>query len=862
MYKSKLRLLGMSALIGAGLLAHVGDAKAYELRIGDFDVQIDTTASAGVSVRVADRDMTQVAEGNGGNPATKRLFNGATQAFAGTQNAVPAECDSLSSVCMPLDSTLAPVLIGLLGETASAALNVVADGDPDNFDTSINSDDSRLNFDSGDLTGGTFKLTSDIEASSGPWRVFSRITAFYDAVLMDDNSFERSGLDEAGEEEVGANIKLLDFFVDYEGKLGNVPYLIRAGKQVINWGESTFVVGGNSVFNAIDVPAFRRPGAEVKEALIPIEALFASASLTDNLSVEAYYGGWDSFIIDPSGSPFSGSDAVPGGAGTGGNNDLFFVGGGATSGSNNVNWDETYLGTAVAGTNMGNGQAPLMTGSAALIDAIQASTSPWSAFTTDHPTHYTQKAPVGEVETFRQGAYDTSWGRVYDREPGSEESLGLAIRYYAENLNSTEFGLYYQKHASRIPYVGFRANTPELGISTISNTADITTRGLFGAAACKTTNFGSTDPTVFRHSRELTDAVLAGITIGDDITDPNNLWGSIKTAAQAAHDAMADDEIVLLLYNSETSDLAEMLTTEKETTKVVFADRISSAAPDATAAQGSAAAAAALMGGDTLANLQAGYEDELEDEGYDAGTTTVFAAGGDWDNTSLPANFAYLEPTTPGFGAMANVGTFLGLAGYDGNFGANDNSYKSFVDAHCILGINGKISDSNTDADIFGDYAANGAMRPGINYQTDLFTYYPEDIEVIGLSAATTLFGWGVQGEIAFRPEFPLQIDADTVFISTASLQCAFPVFGDTGTDVYGILQTMQQYNCDETVGNQDVMGHVEQDVFNWDIGTTATFTRSNRLVSLLGADLGVLLTEFAGVIAPDIEDDHFEKPL
>ena len=33
------------------------------------------------------------------------------------------------------------------------------------------------------------------------------------------------------------------------------PYQLKVGRQVLNWGESTFVLGGNSVFNPIDVNA-------------------------------------------------------------------------------------------------------------------------------------------------------------------------------------------------------------------------------------------------------------------------------------------------------------------------------------------------------------------------------------------------------------------------------------------------------------------------------------------------------------------------------------------------------------------------------------------------------------------------------
>ncbi len=46
-----------------------------------------------------------------------------------------------------------------------------------------------------------------------------------------------------------------------------------------------------------------------------------------------------------------------------------------------------------------------------------------------------------------------------------------------------------------------------------------------------------------------------------------------------------------------------------------------------------------------------------------------------------------------------------------------------------------------------------------------LLIEYPEDIHLLGLSFATTAFGWSFQGEVAYRPNAPLQIDTeDLVF--------------------------------------------------------------------------------------------------
>ncbi len=51
--------------------------------------------------------------------------------------------------------------------------------------------------------------------------------------------------------------------------IGDMPLDVRVGRQVVNWGEATFIQGIN-VLNPIDVSAFRRPGAEIKEGLLPV----------------------------------------------------------------------------------------------------------------------------------------------------------------------------------------------------------------------------------------------------------------------------------------------------------------------------------------------------------------------------------------------------------------------------------------------------------------------------------------------------------------------------------------------------------------------------------------------------------------
>ena len=57
--------------------------------------------------------------------------------------------------------------------------------------------------------------------------------------------------------------------------------------------------------------AFRRPGAEVKEGLIPVNMFYISQNLTENLSAEAFYQlEWDQTVTDNCGTFFSQPDNI------------------------------------------------------------------------------------------------------------------------------------------------------------------------------------------------------------------------------------------------------------------------------------------------------------------------------------------------------------------------------------------------------------------------------------------------------------------------------------------------------------------------------------------------------------------------
>jgi len=82
---------------------------------------------------------------------------------------------------------------------------------------------------------------------------------------------------------------LMDAYVYGEFEMGEMPLDVRVGRQVLSWGESTFKPGALSNTNPMDVAALRRPGAEIKDALLPVSMAYANLGLSDDTSLEAFY---------------------------------------------------------------------------------------------------------------------------------------------------------------------------------------------------------------------------------------------------------------------------------------------------------------------------------------------------------------------------------------------------------------------------------------------------------------------------------------------------------------------------------------------------------------------------------------------
>jgi hypothetical protein len=179
-----------------------------------------------------------------------------------------------------------------------------------------NTDSGNLNWDKGDRFATPLKLVSELSMRRGDMGGFIRAKAWYDQALNDESVRAGNGdqghtinsrLSDSSQPRFNKydGIELLDAYVYNTFDVGGKPLQLRAGRQVVNWGESLFIQGLNQL-NPVDVSSLRKPGTEVKEALLPVWSLYGSLGLGGGASLEAFYQiKWEGHNIDQCGGYWS-----------------------------------------------------------------------------------------------------------------------------------------------------------------------------------------------------------------------------------------------------------------------------------------------------------------------------------------------------------------------------------------------------------------------------------------------------------------------------------------------------------------------------------------------------------------------------
>ena len=182
---------------------------------------------------------------------------------------------------------------------------------------SVNEDDGNLNYKRGEVVSEVLKATHDLDVSYDKSGLFMRFGYFKDLAVARKDFAQFSSIDQTAttRERLDFDAKLFDAYIRHEFDVADRKLNVRLGKQVISWGESTFIQGGINAINPVDLSRLRAPGAELKEAFIPVPILWLSQQVTDNVTVEAFNQfHWEPFRLDPYGSFFSTTDVFsPGG---------------------------------------------------------------------------------------------------------------------------------------------------------------------------------------------------------------------------------------------------------------------------------------------------------------------------------------------------------------------------------------------------------------------------------------------------------------------------------------------------------------------------------------------------------------------
>jgi hypothetical protein len=169
-------------------------------------------------------------------------------------------------------------------------------------------DDGDLNYDKG-IVANVLRGAADLTLSWRWFGAFVRGYGFYD-FENELGSRERTSLTANAEDDIASGGGLLDHYVSARFDLFGMPIQMRAGDQVLNWGETTFLRNSIDVINPLDFNQIFQPGAEARDAFRPLGMVWGVATLTELLSVEAFYQyEWKDVKGPPVGGFFSGNDA-------------------------------------------------------------------------------------------------------------------------------------------------------------------------------------------------------------------------------------------------------------------------------------------------------------------------------------------------------------------------------------------------------------------------------------------------------------------------------------------------------------------------------------------------------------------------
>lgn len=212
----------------------------------------------------------------------------------------------------------------LLNLTYSAAMRV--DDASDRLEANINGDDGNRNFDAGTLINNRVAALGEFRYERNRMGIFTRGSAFYDAAVAGSdpdhdapNRRNRAGdpdrFSDAMKSQLGRRARVLDAYAYGTWDIGGTSVSVRAGEQVVSWGESLFFPNTSGAQSPADATSSNVPGTEVKDVLLPVGQVYVQWGITPRLGLSGYVQYENDYTeLNPVGAYFSTTDTVGPGA--------------------------------------------------------------------------------------------------------------------------------------------------------------------------------------------------------------------------------------------------------------------------------------------------------------------------------------------------------------------------------------------------------------------------------------------------------------------------------------------------------------------------------------------------------------------
>jgi hypothetical protein len=747
------------------------------------------------------------------------------------------------------------------GNTSTEYINIAG--------SNPNSDDGNLNFDQGEIINATQKFYTEVIGDANGLGVNLSLTGSYNPVNdITTPQFKKLKADALDSQE--QDLTLLNAYITTEFDTGNNFIDATIGRSVLSWGEATFIpiTANGLVTGALDLTKLRAPGSSIKEALLPVEQIVLSTNV-DGIGFEAYYQFQSDMVeVDVAGS-FFGSEVV----GTG---HTGLIAGGAFE-RERKGVACPYRLTAAAGT--------------ACTDAIVAAADASGAYASDAyldtafdlAASNTSALAVGQGFTAAKQFGSANLSNNLNAAGTAGLPTGLT---YADLMTETTAGsAFYQNSASGFAsaLVDAAATAPRpmqrvAGVQMFEASdgkfKDASSSGQYGLKlSTYVDDFGGLDLSVYfanYHSKVpyLRIKGQQGLFAGD-------LYGIFNAAAYVNQ-------------QNNFSPLSGFLTGESSATLYsgTFGVALQNAIEEV--AYGSAICGAVL--GKGLAALVSG------------------GATGTNYTTTVQERYAYMNNamSTTITGEKTKQHDPFKCSALATSSQATTNA-KHVAGGHTALGSAGANNLDGGAKDphlaLMGTAAGVLAAITPLNYAEYDFIF-PEDNKILGASFSTVVDGTVLQGELSYRPNFPLATPGGSqvnqisdasgatqmlnwaAYNATDAIATTAAYTGDTTADglqlvlglgaigysgAYSGGPSMQTYTealrdfkrsslpaistATVIAGDYYSTPYIEYDVWSADIGTTTAFNASHPLTVSLGADSVVLLTEVGAVHISDLNN-------